>query len=204
MKEDSQIGSSMKYINLEGLSKEQIIDKYEQLLFQREKHYKELVLQMGETNQKYIEVQDKVDELSEINESLKKDIDKTDKLIEQEQISKDIWFIKLNNLIKDYDNMKEKINHRENRNLRGDKDKRRTLSVDTIEDRSQFIRNKTMNLVGLNNKLSIDIMNIESTKTTAKKKVKKHKKENGKMSLNTTKKAKKLASENINYDPVFK
>ena len=157
---------------------------------------------MGETNQKYIEVQDKVDELSAVNESLKKDIDKTDKLIEQEQISKDIWFIKLNNLIKDYDNMKEKINHRENRNLRGDKDKRRTLSVDTIEDRSQYIRNKTMNLVGLNNKLNMDIMNIE--KTTTKKKVKKHKKENGKMSLNTTKKAKKLASENINYDPVFK
>ena len=114
MKEDAQISSSMKYINLEGLSKEQIIDKYEQLLFQREKHYKELVLQMGETNQKYIEVQDKVDELSAVNESLKKDIDKTDKLIEQEQISKDIWFIKLNNLIKDYDNMKEKINHRLN------------------------------------------------------------------------------------------
>ena len=99
-------------------------------------------------------------------------------------------------------NMKEKINHRENRNLRGDKDKRRTLSVDTIEDRSQYIRNKTINLVGLNNKLNMDIMNIE--KTTTKKKVKKHKKENGKMSLNTTKKAKKLASENINYDPVFK
>ena len=33
------------------------------------------------------------------------------------------------------------------------------------EDRSQYIRNKTMNLVGLNNKLNMDIMNIEKTTT---------------------------------------
>ena len=51
---NKDLSSSMRYINLEGLNKEQIIDKYEQLLCQREKHYKELVLQMGETNQKYI------------------------------------------------------------------------------------------------------------------------------------------------------
>lgn len=217
---NKDLSSSMRYINLEGLNKEQIIDKYEQLLCQREKHYKELVLQMGETNQKYITIQDKVDELMKINEDLNISIVKTETQIQQEQVSKELWFIKLDYLIKEHDNLKAKLNGtytRENRNKNSEtrsenKEKKRTLSVDAIENRSQFIRNKTMNLIDINNKLNNETEKSsikedikDNTKTVKKKHTHKHKKdkENGKLSL-TMKKPKKLASENIDYVPVFK
>ena len=218
---NKDLSSSMRYINLEGLNKEQIIDKYEQLLCQREKHYKELVLQMGETNQKYITIQDKVDELMKINEDLNISIVKTETQIQQEQVSKELWFIKLDYLIKEHDNLKAKLNGtytRENRNKNSEtrsenKEKKRTLSVDAIENRSQFIRNKTMNLIDINHKLNNETEKSstikedikDNTKTVKKKHTHKHKKdkENGKLSL-TMKKPKKLASENIDYVPVFK
>ena len=110
----------------------------------------------------------KVDELMKINEDLNISIVKTETQIQQEQVSKELWLIKLDYLIKEHDNLKAKLNGtytRENRNKNSEtrsenKEKKRTLSVDAIENRSQFIRNKTMNLVGLNNKLNMDIMNI--------------------------------------------
>ena len=40
--------STMKYINLEGLSTSQIIQKYEELLFQREKILNQLSIQLNE------------------------------------------------------------------------------------------------------------------------------------------------------------
>ena len=50
------IASSMKYIDLEGLTPLQIIHKYEELLFQRENIIQQLSNQLNDSQQKYIEL----------------------------------------------------------------------------------------------------------------------------------------------------
>lgn len=45
--------------NIENLNKEQIIDRYEQLICSREKQLKDLAIEVGLLNEKYIDVIDK-------------------------------------------------------------------------------------------------------------------------------------------------
>ena len=64
------ITSSMKYIDLEGLTPLQIIQKYEELLFQRENIIQQLSTQLNESQQKYFEVSDAIEQLTKRNKEL--------------------------------------------------------------------------------------------------------------------------------------
>ena len=97
--------SSMKYIDLEGLTPLQIIQKYEELLFQRENIIQQLSNQLNESQQKYIEVSETIETLSNKNKELNETKLKCDKTLNQQRTDKDLLFIKLNNLISENDKL---------------------------------------------------------------------------------------------------
>ena len=97
--------SSMKYINLEGLSPSQIIQKYEELLFQRDNILQQLSSQLNDSQQKYIEIYDTIESLTNKNKELNETKLKSDKILNQQRTDKDLLFIKLNNLITENDKL---------------------------------------------------------------------------------------------------
>ena len=99
------MNSSMRYIDLEGLSPSQIIQKYEELLFQRENILKSLSNQLNESQAKYIEVSETIEQLSNRNKELNEMKLKCDKTLKQQRTDKDLLFIKLNNLISENDKL---------------------------------------------------------------------------------------------------
>jgi hypothetical protein len=99
----------MKYINLEGLTPLQIIQKYEELLLQRENIIKQLSNQLNDSQQKYIEVSETIDLLTTKNKELNEKKLKLDKTLNQQRTDKDLLFIKLNNLISENDKLKNLI-----------------------------------------------------------------------------------------------
>ena len=103
------MNSSMKYINLEGLTPLQIIQKYEELLLQRENIIKQLSNQLNDSQQKYIEVSETIDLLTTKNKELNEKKLKLDKTLNQQRTDKDLLFIKLNNLISENDKLKNLI-----------------------------------------------------------------------------------------------
>ena len=210
---NNNLSSSMKYINLEGLSKEQISDKYEQLLFQREKHYKDLVTEIGTTNKKYFTIQEKVDILLKENEELSIHLVKSESQIQQEMVSKEVMYIKLTNLVKEHDKLKQMIlgnlteqnkNLNDKINKNKENNNRRVFSVDVAENRNNIKKSQTLNLINSSLNMNKIPHKKEDSKSVKKKNSHKHKKDsNGKLSL-TMKKTKKLESEDIDYEPVFK
>ena len=107
------ITSSMKYIDLEGLSPLQIIKKYEELLLQRENIIQQLSNQLNESQQKYIEVSETIEVLSNKNKELNEIKLKCDKTLNQQRTDKDLLFIKLNNLISENDKLNNLISGKE-------------------------------------------------------------------------------------------
>ena len=103
------MSSSMKYINLEGLSVTQIIQKYEELLFQRENMINQLSIQLNEAREKYIDVSDKINNLTSRHKELYENKLIIDKALNQQRTDKDLLFIKLNNLISENDKLKNII-----------------------------------------------------------------------------------------------
>ena len=99
------ITSSMKYIDLEGLSSLQIIQKYEELLFQRENIIQQLSNQLNDSQQKYIEISETIEILTNRNKELNEAKLKCDKTLNQQRTDKDLLFIKLNNLISENDKL---------------------------------------------------------------------------------------------------
>ena len=99
------ITSSMKYIDLEGLTPLQIIQKYEELLFQRENIIQQLSTQLNESQQKYFEVSDAIEQLTKRNKELNEEKLKCDKTLNQQRTDKDLLFIKINNLITENDKL---------------------------------------------------------------------------------------------------
>ena len=97
------ITSSMKYIDLESLTPLQIIQKYEELLFQRENIIQQLSTQLNESQQKYFEVSDAIEQLTKRNKELNEEKLKCDKTLNQQRTDKDLLFIRLNNLITEND-----------------------------------------------------------------------------------------------------
>ena len=103
------VTSTMKYINLDGLSTAQIIQKYDELLFQRENIINQLSIQLNESQGKYIEVSEKINSLTSRNKELNENKIKCDKALNQQRTDKDLLFIKLNNLISENDKLKNII-----------------------------------------------------------------------------------------------
>ena len=103
------VTSTMKYINLDGLSTAQIIQKYDELLFQRENIINQLSIQLNESQGKYIEVSERINSLTSRNKELNENKIKCDKALNQQRTDKDLLFIKLNNLMNENDKLKNII-----------------------------------------------------------------------------------------------
>ena len=140
------ITSSMKYINLEGLTPLQIIQKYEELLFQRESIIAQLSTQLNDSQQKYLEISDTIEQLTNRNKELNEEKLKCDKILNQQRIDKDLLFIKLNNLISENDKLTNII--------QGKKDSKQATPSSSItlqkKDKNKDI-NKKQNITTSNN-----------------------------------------------------
>ena len=111
------ITSSMKYIDLEGLTPLQIIQKYEELLLQRENNIKLISAQLNDSQQKYFEVSEAIEQLTKRNKELNEEKLKCDKTLNQQRTDKDLLFIKLNNLISENDKLTNLIQGKKEPNL---------------------------------------------------------------------------------------
>ena len=140
------ITSSMKYIHLEGLTSLQIIQKYEELLFQRESIIAQLSTQLNDSQQKYLEISDTIEQLTKRNKELNEEKLKCDKILNQQRLDKDLLFIKLNNLISENDKLTNII--------QGKKDSKQATpsSSSTLQkkDKNKDI-NKKQNITNNNN-----------------------------------------------------
>ena len=153
------ITSSMKYIDLEGLTPLQIIQKYEELLFQRENIIQQLSNQLNDSQQKYIEVSETIEILSNKNKELNETKLKCDKTLNQQRTDKDLLFIKLNNLISENDKLtnlitgkkEPKINSQPEYNtnikkIEKNKYKEKEKEKDIIKKENQINNNNNMKL----------------------------------------------------------
>ena len=101
--------SSLKNNKFEGLTAEQIIKKYENVLFSREKQFFELSQEIGKLTQK---VQNLVQrkEKSKYNNDILKDIfSKNEQRLKQELTNKEIVFMKLTLIEHKHDDLQNKI-----------------------------------------------------------------------------------------------
>ena len=101
--------STLKNINLNGLTSEQIIKKYESVLFSREKQFYELsneITKLTQTIQKLVEKKNKS---KYNNDKLKEILENNEKILKQELSNKEIGFMKLTDLEHKYDDLQNKI-----------------------------------------------------------------------------------------------
>ena len=145
---DIEMNSSMKYINLEGLTPLQIIQKYEELLLQRENIIKLLSNQLNDSQQKYIEVSETIDLLTTKNKELNEEKLKLDKTLNQQRTDKDILFIKLNNLISENDKLKNLIQGKKENKVPSPAQKEKDKNKDTHkrENKNTINNNESKNI----------------------------------------------------------
>ena len=107
----SLIKSSAKKEDFTGLSEKQIIEKYEKLLFEKEKEVREISFQMGVVNEKYFDGLEKIKTLQKENEELEIKINKINKLINNEMNSKQIMNEKIAELTKQNNELRKQRNN---------------------------------------------------------------------------------------------
>ena len=88
-------GSSLKKFNFEGMTTEEIINKYESVLSTREKQILDLTIEIGSANSEINRLTDEVEKFDKENEVLLNKINKIEKNIAQELNNKDIMFNRL-------------------------------------------------------------------------------------------------------------
>ena len=116
------IQSSLKNINFDELTAEQIIKKYEEVLFSRENQVFELSSEVGQVNQKLETLKAKHQNCKEKNNQLHNIYKKKDLLLKQELENKEIMFMQLAKKEKECDEFQEKINEfKKNKNNTKDK-----------------------------------------------------------------------------------
>ena len=81
---NSKIQSSMKYENLSGLNEDEIIDKYEHLLTEREKQIRDLSYKFGKLNSQLIDNEEKIKTINSELIDLDKSYNKTVKNLKME------------------------------------------------------------------------------------------------------------------------
>jgi len=142
------MNSSMKYINLEGLTPLQIIQKYEELLLQRENIIKLLSNQLNDSQQKYIEVSETIDLLTTKNKELNEEKLKLDKTLNQQRTDKDLLFIKLNNLISENDKLKNLIQGKKEIKVPSpaQKEKDKNKDIHKRENKNSINNNESKNI----------------------------------------------------------
>ena len=118
-----KIQSSLKNINFDELTAEEIIKKYEHFLDSREKQVFELSSEIGQVNQKLELLKPKYEEKKDQNAKLKIILQKKEELLKQELENKEIMFMQLSNKEKEYDEIQQKIkDFKNNKNKNNQKD----------------------------------------------------------------------------------
>ena len=88
-------GSSLKNFNFEGMTTEEIINKYESVLSTRENQLLSLTIEIGNANSEINKLTDEIEKYDKENEMLLNKINKIEKNISQEFNNKDIMFMRL-------------------------------------------------------------------------------------------------------------
>ena len=88
-------GSSLKNFNFEGMTTEEIINKYESVLSTREKQILDLTIEIGNANSEINKLTDELEKNDKENEILLNKINKIEKNISQEMKNKEIMFQRL-------------------------------------------------------------------------------------------------------------
>ena len=88
-------GSSLKNFNFEGMTTEEIINKYESVLSTRENQLLSLTIEIGKANSEINKLTDEIEKYDKENEMLLNKINKIEKNISQELNNKDIMFMRL-------------------------------------------------------------------------------------------------------------
>ena len=88
-------GSSLKNFNFEGMTTEEIINKYESVLSTRENQLLSLTIEIGNANSEINKLTDEIEKYDKENEILLKKINKIEKNISQELSNKEIMFMRL-------------------------------------------------------------------------------------------------------------
>jgi hypothetical protein len=101
--------SSMQYFDLDGLTKEEIILKYEELLYKREKQIKDISIQIGNINEKYFPLHEQVEQLLQDIKDLNLSIVKSNSILEDERTNKELKFIQLSHLQDENDRLTQMI-----------------------------------------------------------------------------------------------
>ena len=116
-KNSNENNSSLKNIIFSGMSSQEIISKYENVLASREAQLTQLTKEMGvlnnrvnDLNAKMININKQNLELINENNDLKQKLIKKDKYLETELSSKEIMFMRLQNKEVEYDNLLKKYN----------------------------------------------------------------------------------------------
>ena len=87
--------SSLKNFNFEGMTTEEIINKYESVLSTREKQILDLTVEIGNSNSEINKLTDEIEKYDKENEVLLNKINKIEKNISQELNNKEIMFERL-------------------------------------------------------------------------------------------------------------
>ena len=101
--------SSLKNIKFKGLTSEQIIKKYEDVLFSREKQFYELSNEITKLTQTIQNLVEKKNKSKYYNDKLKEILENNEKILKQELSNKEIGFMKLTDLEHKYDDLQNKI-----------------------------------------------------------------------------------------------
>ena len=116
-KNSNENNSSLKNIIFSGMSSQEIISKYENVLASREAQLTQLTKEMGvlnnrvnDLNAKMVNINKQNLELINENNDLKQKLIKKDKYLETELSSKEIMFMRLQNKEVEYDNLLKKYN----------------------------------------------------------------------------------------------
>ena len=88
-------GSSLKNYNFEGMTTEEIINKYESVLSTREKQILDLTVEIGNANSEINKLSDEIEAYDKENAVLLNKINKVEKNIAQELNNKEIMFMRL-------------------------------------------------------------------------------------------------------------
>ena len=170
--------SSLKNNKFKGLTAEQIIKKYEDVLYSREKQFFELSQEIGKNTQKIQDLVQKKEKCKHNNSILKDILAKNEQLLKQELSNKEISFMKLSDLEQKYDDLQNKIDYIINKqNAIADstmKEKER-LSQDTEEGQKliEKVHQKEIVEEKINNNAEstgVDISeDIDKTESEAKK-----------------------------------
>ena len=126
--------SSLKNNKFKGLTSEQIIKKYENVLFSREKQFYELSNEITKLTQKIQNLMKKKEKSKYNNDILKDIFSQKQQILKQELSNKEIVFMKLTDLEHKYDDLQNKIDYIIN--------KQNALADSTQKEKEKMIQDK--------------------------------------------------------------